>query len=364
MTKSNPHSLLKELRQSIDTVDEKLLKLISRRGQLAKKIGKIKKSSGVQVYVPSREKQIFDRLTKINEGPYSDAAVFAVFREIISATRALEVPTRVAYLGPEATFTHMAATKHFGHSATFLPQADIAEVFSEVEKGHAEFGVVPVENTTEGVVNYTLDKFVDVDLKIVGEIVIPVAHNLVSVASDLSGIKTVFSHRQAFSQCRSWLVRHLPKVQLKETDSTAQAARLVMSLPNAAAISSELAADLYALNILAKNIHDEARNFTRFLVLGQVEAEPSGHDKTSVVFVARDRAGILYRLLEPLSKTGVNLTKIESRPLRGRAWEYMFFVDMDGHVSDRKIKSAVQGLKAECEFFKILGSYPKSTQRL
>lgn len=356
--------MLDTLRQSIDTLDEKILKLISRRGRLAKKIGRIKKNSGAQVYVPSREKQIFDRLGKINSGPYGDAALFSVFREIISATRALEVPTKVAFLGPEATFTHMAAAKHFGHSATFVSQPDIAEVFAEVEKGHVDFGIVPVENTTEGVVNYTLDKFVDSDLKIVSEIVIPVAHNLLSAESEISGLKKIYSHRQAFSQCRGWIAKHLPKAKLIETDSTAEAARHVCKMRGAAAIASEFAADLYGLNILARNTHDESRNFTRFLILGREKAEPSGNDKTSVVFVAKDRVGILYRLLKPLSDGGVNLTKIESRPLRKRAWEYMFFVDMDGHVSEDKIKKAMDGLKAESEFFKVLGSYPKSTRSL
>lgn len=355
---------IKKIRAGIDAVDEKILKLITRRGDLAKKIGKIKKSRKAQVYVPSREKQIFDHLAKINPGPYGDAAIFAIFREIISATRALEVPTRVAFLGPEATFTHMASVRHFGHSATFLPQPDIAEVFAEVEKNHAEFGVVPVENTTEGVVNYTLDKFVESELKIVGEIVIPVAHHLLSAAAELGELETVYSHRQAFSQCRGWLAKHLQGVKLEEMDSTAQAAKFVTTRPRSAAIASEFAADLYGLNILARNIQDEIRNFTRFLVLGQDEAQASGNDKTSVVFVAKDRVGILYRLLKPLSDAKINLSKIESRPLKKRAWEYMFFVDMDGHVSESRIKKAMAGLKTECEFFKILGSYPKSTQRL
>lgn len=356
--------VIQKIRAAIDALDEKILKLITRRGTLAKKIGRIKKSSNAQIYVPSREKQIFDRLVKINSGPYSDAAVFAIFREIISATRALEVPTRVAFLGPEATFTHMAAVRHFGHSATFLPQPDIAEVFAEVEKNHAEFGVVPVENTTEGVVNYTLDKFVESELKIVSEIVIPVAHHLLSAEAESNEIECVYSHRQAFSQCRGWLAKHLPGVKLEEMDSTAQAARFVATRPRTAAIASEFAADLYGLNILARHIQDEIRNFTRFLVLGREEAQASGKDKTSVVFVAKDRVGILYRLLKPLSQAKVNLSKIESRPLKKRAWEYMFFVDMDGHVTEPKIKKAMTGLKKECEFFKVLGSYPKSTQRM
>jgi chorismate mutase/prephenate dehydratase len=350
------------LRERIDGLDRALLKLISRRGALAKRIGTIKKKRGEGVYVPSREKQIFDRLTKINDGPYRDASVFAIFREIISATRALEEPTRVAFLGPVATFTHMAAVRHFGSSATFCAQSGIAEVFSEVEKAHADYGVVPVENSTEGVVNYTLDKFVESDLKICSEIIIPVAHNLLSAEADLARVRRVYSHPQALSQCRQWLALNLPRAELKEADSTSSAARRIAREKGAAAIASRFAADMYGLNILASDIQDQVKNFTRFLVIGGQEAGRTGNDKTSLAFVAKDRAGVLYRLLRPLAEAKINLTKIESRPLKKRAWEYMFFVDLDGHVSERRIMKALAGLREECESFKILGSYPKSAR--
>lgn len=359
--KKSKISNLADLRVKIDDIDAKILTLISRRGEVAREIGEIKRQNGSAVYVPSREKQIFDTLTKLNAGPYGDPSIIAIFREIISATRALEVPTRVAFLGPTATFTHMAAVDHFGTSATFLPQTGISEVFVEVEKDHADFGVVPVENSTEGVVNYTLDKFVESELKICSEIIISVSHHLMSAESDLKRIKKVYSHPQALVQCRQWLSLNLPHAELKETESTAAAAERVRKEKGAAAIASHLAADIYGLNILKADIQDQIRNFTRFLVIGKDEAEPTGSDKTSLVIAAKDRVGILYELLKPLSDAGVNLTKIESRPLKKRAWEYLFFLDLDGHLKDPVIAKSLARLKAESEFFKILGSYPKSS---
>lgn len=351
---------LGKLRSRIDSLDEAILKLVAKRGGLAKKVGAIKKARGAEIYVPSRERQIFERLAKLNEGPYGDASVFAIFREIISATRALEQPTRVAFLGPEATFTHVAAVENFGGSAMFLAQPTIGEVFGEVEKGHADYGVVPVENSTEGVVNYTLDKFVESELKICSEIIIPITHHLMSAESDDSEIKKIYSHPQALAQCRQWLTQHLPHAELKEANSTAAAAKRVVKERHAAAVASRFAADLNGLNILAADIHDQANNFTRFLVIGREQAGRTGRDKTSIVFVAKDRVGVLYRMLKPLSDAKINLTKIESRPLKKRAWEYMFFVDLDGHVSERRIQRALTRLRDECEFFKILGAYPVS----
>jgi chorismate mutase/prephenate dehydratase len=361
MKKKSPPPI-DNLRRDIDQIDAEILSLISKRGKLAKEIGHIKKSAGIEIYVPSREKQIFDRLSKLNRGPYVDTSIFSIFREVISATRALEQPTRIAFLGPIATFTHMAAVNHFGSSASFLPQGSIADVFSEVEKQRADYGVVPIENSTEGVVNYTLDKFVESDLKICSEIIISVSHNLLSAESDVTKIKTVYSHPQALSQCRQWLTTHLPKAKLKETESTALAAKKIIKEKGAAAIASQLAGDLYGLNLLVRDIQDQSKNYTRFLVIGQDQAELTGRDKTSLAFVAKDRVGVLFHLLKPLAENQINLTKIESRPLKKRAWEYMFFIDLDGHANEKRIQSAIERLKNECEFFKILGSYPKTAQ--
>jgi chorismate mutase / prephenate dehydratase len=352
-------SNINELRENIDALDQQILKLISRRGKHALKIGDIKKEKGKQIYAPAREKKIFDRLSKINNGPYNEGAVHAVFREIISATRALEVPTNIAFLGPEATFTHKAAVEHFGHSASYVAELDISSVFREVEKGHADYGVVPIENSTEGMVNNTLDKFVESNLKICSEIVISVDHHLLSAESELSKIKRVYSHPQALAQCRHWLALHLPNAELLHTESTANAASRIVKEKGAAAIASNFAGDVYGLNILVRNIQDQQNNYTRFLVLGDKQAEPTKKDKTSIAFVTKDKPGILYHLLQPLSAAKINLTKIESRPLKTKVWEYMFFVDLDGHVKDRKVSRALAQLEKECVRFKVLGSYPK-----
>lgn len=363
MSENNKKQDLGSYRQKIDNIDNKLVKLLSERGNLAKKIGRIKAKNGERVvYVPSREKEVLENVEKANQGPFDSTALHAIFREIISATRALENPTRVAFLGPEATFTHMAAVRQFGSGAEFLPQVNIAHVFEEVEKGHADFGVVPVENSTEGVVNYTLDKFVESELKICSEVVIPVTQNLLSRESDLAQIRRIYSHPQALAQCRGWIASHLPQAELKETESTASAARRVVSEPGAAAIASEFAADIFGLETLVRNIQDQLKNMTRFLVIGHESSGPTGDDKTSIAFVAKDQVGVLYRLLKPLADMKINLTKIESRPLKKKAWEYMFFVDMEGHIKEPRVRKALAELGDRCEFFKILGSYPRFVQ--
>jgi chorismate mutase/prephenate dehydratase len=358
--KEKPSSGLSSYRSKIDRLDAEILKLLGQRGRLAQSIGKVKQSSGRGIFDPSREKQIFERLAKMNKGPYSNTAIQSIFLEIISATRALESPISVAFLGPVSTFTHIAAVKQFGSSAEFLPQLDIAAVFHEVETNNADYGVVPVENTTEGVVNYTLDRFVDSQLKVCSEIIIPITHHLLSAENRIERVKRVYSHPQALAQCRNWLAQHLPGAEVKGVESTAGAAQRVVSERNAAAIASEYAAQSYGLNRLARNIQDQSNNFTRFLVVGQHLSQRTGNDKTSIVFLAKDRVGILYELLKPLSDSGINLTKIESRPRKTKAWEYLFFVDLDGHVEDRKVALALVRLSEACDFFKILGSYPKA----
>jgi len=351
---------LKSLRQSIDAIDQNLLKLLSERGGLAKAIGKIKEKQGKAIFNPAREQAIYDRLARLNKGPYRDEALFSIFREIISATRALEAPIKVSFLGPEATFTHMAGVRHFGSSAQMIPEAGIQNVFSEVERGHTDFGVVPIENSTEGVVSHTLDLFVDSPLQICSEVILRISHQFLSRESSLSKIKTVYSHPQALAQCRQWILAHVPQAKLKEVESTAMAAKKAKSEKGSAAIASELAASHYGLNILESEVQDYSQNFTRFLVIGKHQPDATNHDKTSVLFVAKDHPGVLFKILEPVSRAKINLTKIESRPLKKKVWEYMFFMDLDGHINDPKLKGVLEKVKKQCTLFKIMGSYPKS----
>ncbi len=350
---------LVSLRNQIDKIDRQILKSLSQRGKGVVEIGKLKRSEGKPFHVPERESKLLGALKKVNAGPYPNDALESIYREILSASLALESPLKVAFLGPEATFTHLAGITRFGLSAQFLPQASLAKVFQEVNLGKADYGVVPIENSTEGVVSYTLDLFVDYPLKICGEVKIPVVHHLLSNLKSLTGIKKVYSHPHALAQCRSWLDSNLPGTKTVEVASTAKAAEIASFEKGAAAIASEYAASHYHLNVLAKHIEDHPNNFTRFVVIGRKDCGPTGHDKTSVMFSAKDEVGILHRLLSPLALAKINLTKIESRPLKGRAWEYIFFVDMDGHRENPKMKKALEKMTKGCAFIKILGSYPK-----
>lgn len=355
---------LKHYRTKIDLIDNQILKLLGERGKAAKAIGKIKKEKGASIHSPGREQAIYARLSRQNNGPYKDDSVYSIFREIISATRALEAPLRVSYLGPEATFTHISAVKHFGSQATLIPESGIQNIFAEVEKGHSDFGVVPIENSTEGVVSHTLDLFLDSPLKICAEEILRVSHHLLSREENFKKIKKVYSHPQAIAQCRHWLFSHLPHVAIRELESTSQAARRASQERGSAAIASALASSHYGVPILQKEIQDQAQNYTRFMIIGNHQPEAAspqatGNDKTSVLFIAKDRVGILYKILEPLARAKINLSKIESRPLKKRAWEYMFFVDLDGHIQTPKIARVLENLKEKCSFFKVLGSYPK-----
>ncbi|MBI4411295.1 MAG: prephenate dehydratase [Deltaproteobacteria bacterium] len=361
-----------QYRKKIDGLDWKILSLLSERGKTARTIGRIKKKSGGIVLVPDREQAIYDRLSRINRGPYKNEAVLSIFREIVSATRALQAPLKIAFLGPEATFTHIAAVEHFGSSAEMMPQGSIQNIFEEVERRHADFGVVPVENSTEGMISHTLDMFVDTDLSISSEIVLRVQHHLLSREPNLKNIRVVYSHPHALAQCQRWLSVNLPHARQKGVDSTAAAARMAAHEKKSAAsrapaagrasaaIASELAASRYGLTILKREIQDQLKNFTRFLVLGRGESKRTGRDKTSLLLGLKDEAGALYKILSPLAQAGINLTKIESRPLKSRAWEYVFFVDLDGHVSDKAIARVVEKVRRRCTLFKVLGSYPKS----
>ncbi len=352
---------LATLRQQIDDIDDRILELLNERARLVGQVASLKERLQVPFYVPSRERQIVDRLAEKNPGPFPTEAVRPVFQEIFSACLSLERVQKVAYLGPEATFTHMAVKRQFGLSARTIPVGTIAGVFEEVERGRADFGVVPVENSAEGVVNHTLDTFVDSNLKISAEIVLKISHCLLLRPDlEVAKVERVYSHPQALAQCRRWLGANLPRATVVEASSTAEAARLAREDARGAAIGSEMAGRFYELAVARRNIEDMEQNVTRFLVIGTKQAEPTGNDKTSVLLAVGDEPGMLYRVLEPFSRRGVNLSKIESRPSRKKAWEYVFFVDIDGHQKDEPVRAALAEVEPACMSMKVLGSYPKA----
>lgn len=348
---------LKDLRKKIDTFDSEILRLLNKRTDCALKIGAIKKSKGLESYVPNRENEIIDRITKLNKGPFPDNGLIAVYRELMSATRFLEKPIKVAYMGPEATFSHLAALKKFGQSVNYSPVKTIRDVFEEVERKRVDYGVVPIENSIEGVINYTLDMFIESNLKIYGEILLEVSLNLLS-NFPMKSIKKIFSHPQPYAQSRNWLENNVPGIPLIETVSTTQAALMAQKDKYSAAIASELAGQMYGLKTVAKNIEDYPHNFTRFLVVKDSSCERTGHDKTSIVFSVKDKVGALHNILSPFAKYKINLTKIESRPSRKKAWDYVFFVDFQGHKDDKKAALCLSEVNDQCNFLKILGSYP------
>jgi chorismate mutase/prephenate dehydratase len=349
---------LDEWRARIDDIDRQLLRLLNQRADLSLEIGRAKRDSGESILVPEREQEILDELVRLNPGPLPAPAIRSLWSEILSASRSLQRPFRVAYLGPRGTNTHLAALRHFGSSAEFLPARGIPDVFDEVERGVADVGVVPIENSSEGVVNHTLDGLIDSDLLICGESSVEIHHNLLARATDLGDIKRVFSHPQALAQCRGWLARHLPDVQIVEMSSTSAAAEQAAQDPSAAAVASELASQLYAVPALRERIEDYANNVTRFLIIGRRPAGRTGRDKTSVLFSIRDEVGTLYRILEPFAAARLSLTKIESRPTRRKPWEYVFFVDFEGHRDDPVTQGVLAAVRERCLFLKVLGSYP------
>lgn len=354
-------SQLKAIREKIDAIDEKIQALISERASYAKQVAKTKQEAGSpDYYRPEREAEVLRQILARNEGPVSDDEMARLFREIMSVCLALESPLTVAYLGPEGTFTQQAALKQFGHSVNILALNAIDEVFREVESGNAHFGVVPVENSTEGVISHTLDTFMRSDLKICGEVQLRVHHHLLSQHGDIQAIRKIVSHQQSLAQCREWLDANLPNVERIAVSSNAEAARIAAEEKKVAAIAGESAAMIYALNTLASNIEDEPDNTTRFLVVGQLETEPSGDDKTSLLLSGKNKPGALHDLLAILAKHGINMTRIESRPSRQAAWEYVFFLDLQGHAEDDDVKKALAELKSDAALFKLLGSYPVS----
>jgi chorismate mutase/prephenate dehydratase len=347
-------------RKEIDRIDDEILRLLNERSKNVIEIGKLKKQSDDQAHLhtPRREAEIVSRLMGDNTGPFPNDAIRSVYREIMSASLSLEGPQKVAYLGPRATFTHLACIQKFGNSAQYLPVSSIKDVFNEVERGRVHFGIVPIENSTEGVVNHTLDMFVDSNLVIYGEVLQEVSHHLLSKTGAIDDIRTIYSHPHAIAQCRNWLENNLPKIPVSDVPSTARAAELCAGDASAAAIASELAAELYGLKVVRSRIEDNINNFTRFLVLSQRPPERTGKDKTSIMLSVKDKVGALYDLLRPFASYGINMTKIESRPSRRKAWEYIFFVDIEGHVEEDRVKKAVEEIKGRCLFLKILGSYP------
>ncbi len=350
---------LESLREKIDEIDEKILGLINDRAEKAVEIGRIKTSGRLGFHAPDRETKIIRNLKGKNKGPLPSDAVRVIFREIMSACLALQQPVKIAYLGPEATFTHLAATERFGSGADFIPVKSVGDVFLEVEKKRCDYGVVPVENSMEGMVSHTLDMFADSELKICAEISLPVNHHLLSKAS-VSGVRKVYSHPQAFAQCRIWLETNLPGCQLEEAASTAEAARLASVEQDAGAIASRAASEIYNLPVAAANIEDTSPNLTRFLVIGPEYSGKTGRDKTSIMFSIKDRVGALYDMLKPFKSHQINLTRIESRPSKKKAWDYFFFIDLQGHVQDAKVSAALKELEGESVMFKLLGSYPEA----
>ncbi|HEY5789721.1 MAG TPA: prephenate dehydratase [Gammaproteobacteria bacterium] len=359
MPEADDHRLA-SIRDQIDTIDDQLHELINRRAACAQAVAEIKRAGGgeAQFYRPEREAQVLRRVLASSKGPLHPEEMARLFREIMSACLALEEPLTIAFLGPEGTFTQAAALKHFGHSVKTLALPAIDEVFREVEAGGAQYGVVPVENSTEGVINHTLDMFVQSPLKISGEVEIRIHQHLIGRPAELGQVARIFSHQQSLAQCREWLDANLPRAERVAVSSNAEAARRAREEPHSVAIAGETAAQIYGLELLARNIEDEPDNTTRFLIIGKQGVPPSGHDKTTLLISAPNKPGALYHLLEPLARNKVSMTRIESRPSRRGMWDYVFFVDVAGHVDDPALKSAFADLRGEASLFKVLGSYP------
>jgi chorismate mutase/prephenate dehydratase len=350
---------LEGLRAGIDAVDKEIVRLLDERARLARRVGQIKIEEGLEAYAPARERKVLDRISLLSEGDFPKTGLEAVFREIISSSISLEAPLKVAYFGPEATFTHEAARRTFGTSVEFEPHATVSEVFAQVERGEAQHGVVPVENSMEGAVTHTLDELMASPLKICGEVYLPISQNLLSREEGVDNIKTVYSHPMALAQAATWLRHELPRATLEEVDSTGEAARRAAQEPRVGAVGSALAAEVYGLEVLARNIQDARANTTRFIVLGRSWAGPTGNDKTSVVFSVKDRPGILKDALSAFAQEGINLTRIESRPSRRRMWTYVFFADFQGHPEEERVARALEALEEYCPYVSVIGAYPE-----
>jgi chorismate mutase/prephenate dehydratase len=351
---------IEENRKKIDQIDDEIIKLLDSRASVVKEIGKYKKEQNIPFFKPEREAEIFDKIEKNDKLLFPRKALKHIYREIMSASRKLEYPIKVAYLGPEATYTHLAALEKFGSSTEAFPVKSIGDVFTEVENDKCDYGVVPIENSYEGVVNHTLDMFTESDVKICSELYLRISHCLLSNCDKISDIKKIYSHPQSFAQCRSYIENTLSKAEKNEVSSNSKAASIVEWDKYSAAIASEAAATIYNLKVLDSDIQDSKNNFTRFLVIGKDTPGPSGNDKTSILCTITDKPGALFSILEPFRYFNANLTKIESRPSRKKAWDYIFFIDIDGHISSENIRNAIEKVREQCLEVKILGSYPKS----
>ncbi len=352
---------LDELRKKIDSIDAQIVGLLNERYHSVIEVGKLKKNTAGAIYVPEREKLVFEKVCALNHGPMTENTLKAVYREIMSGALSLEHPLNIAYLGPEGTFTHLAAVSKFGHSVAYVPKGNIEDIFADVYNGRADYGCLPVENSTEGAVSHTLDLFVKSEVKICAEINMRVHQCLLSKCP-VKSIKKIYSHAQSLSQCRGWISEYLPDVELHECSSNSRAAAMAVEEPNSGAIASAFAGEIYGLDLLASNIEDNPNNTTRFLVLGNQMPKPTGDDKTSICFAIKDRVGVLYDALLPFKKEGITLTMIESRPSKLQNWEYYFFIDLLGHIEDEKVKSAIEALRPMTQALRVLGSYPRGAE--
>lgn len=350
---------IKELRNQIDQIDSQILKLMNQRIDIVLKIGELKSKNNDKIYVPHREKEIIERLQNQNKGLFPNSVLANIYREIISACRALEEPLTVAYLGPKGSFGHAASIKQFGSSTNFIPIQNQSDIFIEVESGRADYGVVAIENSTAGIVRDTLDMFISSNLQICAEILMPISHNLLS-NSPAEKISRIYSHRQPFDQCKEWLRNNFRDAEQVVVSSTSEAAQRAAKEKATAAIASKLAAEIYGLDVLYEFIIDNPENATRFLVIGKHSGGKSGDDKTSVLFSVRDEPGALAKVLKKFVKYGLNLSNIHSRPSQTKAWEYLFFVDIEGHIEDDAVKSVIDELEEVCVSVKFLGAYPKA----
>lgn len=349
---------LEDLRNEIDAVDQEIVQAINRRTEIVLQVGSLKNSRNAQIYAPDREYEVYKKVFALNNGPIRNKSLESIYREIMSASLALEREIVIAFMGPAGSFSHQACTQKFGSSLPFVAQRTIQDVFKAVEKGECDYGVVPVENSTEGGVIDTLDMFIDTPVKICSEIAVPINNCFMSKSHDVKILERIYSHPQPLGQCRQWIFTHFPHLEVIEVPSTSRAAQMAAEDPKSAAIASELCATINGLNILYKSIQDVARNVTRFAVIGSESPKRTGNDKTSMVIFLHDRVGALYDMLLYFKGHNLNLTRIESRPSKRRPWEYYFFIDFIGHCEDMHVIDLLENLKQHCEFIKILGSYP------
>lgn len=360
LSKMTQDDKLKPLREKIDLIDQQLLELLNQRARVAQDVGHVKAETNAPVFRPEREAQVLRSAAERNTGPLADQDIQTIFREVMSACRALENRVSVAYLGPAGTFSEQAVYKQFGRAVDGVPCASIDEVFRATEAGAANFGVLPIENSSEGVINRTLDLLLQTTLTISGEVSIDIHHNLMTRSGDMAAIKRICGHSQTLAQCQMWLNQHYPNLERVAVASNGEAARMAGQDATIGAIASELAGQEYKLQVVNGHIQDDPHNRTRFAVVGRLQTAPSGNDQTSLVLSVPNKAGAVYKLLAPLARHGVSMTRFESRPARMGTWEYYFYVDIEGHLEDAKVASALQELKDNAAFFKVLGSYPFS----